>query len=475
MFGHVRLPAGDGDKKSLRQAFACMFVCLLVSLSVCSSIIMHKTKLQTLSLEQVMAEKSLEIHRVVARLLAKTQALAAFVIQSNGNIQDFDRFAAAILDDPAILNILVAPAGIVRGVFPLAGNEKLLGYSLLGLGAGNREAVKAMEEEELVFSGPFELMQGGGLALAGRLPVYLRAGGERTFWGLVSVTLKYPKVLEAAGLDAFSAVGGDYELWRVNPDDNKRQIIAASGVHPEGTRHIERHISFFNTDWYFRILPVRAWHEQGENWLLLLTGCILSTLVSLLVYSNSCLRRAKCALEWAVHTDSLTGVLNRAGLFHKLDDLVRDRVPFHVYYFDLNHFKQINDTFGHATGDEVLRTFCRRFTNHLDASHIFSRIGGDEFVLVQLAAAVSDARSRRFWEEIKEEFSLPLYAAGDALLRLTFSTGVASFPEDGETIDALIICADMRMYEQKHAKYSREKRRRATDIAQEGRTLEDCL
>ena len=75
-----------------------------------------------MNMERAIAEKSIKISDVISRLLYKTQALSALVIQSNGAVRDFQRVAATIVDDPAIQNILIAPGGVVSEVYPLDGN-----------------------------------------------------------------------------------------------------------------------------------------------------------------------------------------------------------------------------------------------------------------------------------------------------------------------------------------------------------------
>jgi len=122
--------------------------------------------------------------------------LSALVIQNDGEIENFKQVAAIIIDDPAILNVLIAPSGVVSDVYPLQGNEAVIGLDFFGEGAGNKEAVMAKETGQLVFGGPFDLVQ-GGQALVGRLPVWIdMPDGNNAFWGLVSVTLKFPQILD---------------------------------------------------------------------------------------------------------------------------------------------------------------------------------------------------------------------------------------------------------------------------------------
>lgn len=77
------------------------------------------------------------------------------MIQSDGEVKDFESVAATIVDDPAIRNVILAPAGIVSHVYPLKGNERVLGLNYFLEGEGNREAVMAKKFGQLVLGGPF--------------------------------------------------------------------------------------------------------------------------------------------------------------------------------------------------------------------------------------------------------------------------------------------------------------------------------
>ncbi len=294
--------AGSGGKRlmfgvSLRVVATFLASILFCSLLICISI-RNKADNEKMTMERLIMEKSVKVSEVISKLLYKTQALSALVIQNDGRIQDFERVAATIVDDPAILNILVAPAGVVSDVYPLQGNEAVMGFNMLGPGAGNREAIRAKETGELVFGGPFTLVQ-GGQALVGRLPVWLNvAGGGKRFWGLVSVTLKYPQALAGAALETLEKQGFAYEIWRVNPDDGKRQVVASSpNADTSKVRFIEKHIPLLNADWYFRIAPVREWYEYSENWILIVSGLAISLLIAFITRNNEELKRVKEELE----------------------------------------------------------------------------------------------------------------------------------------------------------------------------------
>jgi diguanylate cyclase (GGDEF)-like protein len=148
--------------------------------------------------------------------------------------------------------------------------------------------------------------------------------------------------------------------------------------------------------------------------------------------------------------DPLTGVLSRASL----EDRIRDEVErarrydehLSILLLDLDHFKSVNDAFGHARGDAVLSAFARRVRQSLRASDVMFRFGGDEFVVVlpHTTKARAVALAERLCEATR---STP--AGEKPALALTTSVGVACFPEDAASPDALMEKADVRLYEAK--------------------------
>ena len=97
---------------------------------------------------------------------------------------------------------------------------------------------------------------------------------------------------------------------------------------------------------------------------------------------NRRLDAARKAAEQIAQTDALTGLQNRRAMTQYLDQLITSRLPFACMHMDLDYFKRINDTFGHAAGDYVLRAVAQVLNSETRAEDCVARIGGDEFVLI---------------------------------------------------------------------------------------------
>jgi diguanylate cyclase (GGDEF)-like protein len=153
----------------------------------------------------------------------------------------------------------------------------------------------------------------------------------------------------------------------------------------------------------------------------------------------------------ALH-DSLTDLPNRALFGDRLGQAMANSRAQGSYaallYVDLDRFKHINDSLGHAIGDQLLQTVARRLLGCVRSSDTVSRQGGDEFVvLLADIHRVKDAAVCA--EKILSALESP-YRIGEHELRLSASIGIAVFPDDAIEGDALLRCADFAMYQAKY-------------------------
>ncbi|MCX7621819.1 MAG: sensor domain-containing diguanylate cyclase [Acidimicrobiales bacterium] len=157
------------------------------------------------------------------------------------------------------------------------------------------------------------------------------------------------------------------------------------------------------------------------------------------------------ALRYAAQHDQLTGLLNRAGFFAAVPPAGSD-TPKTVLALDLNGFKPVNDRFGHAAGDEVLREIGRRLRRFAgeDAGGpgaLVARLGGDEFVMV-LVGSADQRTADRLASAIAEAVAQPIDIGGHSVT-VTTSVGLALDAEGHREIDQLLIEADVHLYEAK--------------------------
>lgn len=145
--------------------------------------------------------------------------------------------------------------------------------------------------------------------------------------------------------------------------------------------------------------------------------------------------------------DGLTGLLNHATtkerLIQEIERARRQNTPLSLAILDLDHFKSVNDGYGHPAGDRVIRSLAQLLTRRLRASDIAGRYGGEEFVGIFPNATPADAVA--LMEEIRTCFEHIRHRAGDREFSVTFSCGVSSFPAQRSSA-ALIEAADQALY-----------------------------
>ena len=150
-------------------------------------------------------------------------------------------------------------------------------------------------------------------------------------------------------------------------------------------------------------------------------------------------------------TDPLTGLPNRRSMMTRLDSELsraeRMRTEVAVIVMDVDDFKQINDTYGHATGDDVLREIAVALQAGLRSYDLCVRYAGDEFVVVMAECGLeaAEAKARELQRRVREI----ALKAGGASIRIGVSAGAAVFPVDGSSYEGLVAAADRRMYADK--------------------------
>jgi len=158
-------------------------------------------------------------------------------------------------------------------------------------------------------------------------------------------------------------------------------------------------------------------------------------------------------LEYLAHHDPLTGLPNRLLLRDRLEQALalaaREQLRVAVMFLDLDHFKDINDTLGHAIGDRLLQAVVDRLNGCVRETDTISRQGGDEFLIV-LTGLHEGRTASAVAQKILQRMDEPFIIEGHTLSS-SFSIGIALYPDDGDDFDTLLLKADTAMY---HAKES---------------------
>lgn len=217
-----------------------------------------------------------------------------------------------------------------------------------------------------------------------------------------------------------------------------KEVRLYSGSKPVGYLRVERSLSGLFSDTLSVIF--------GGILLALLIAIPLRTL------PLRAIRRSEKELEHATNHDALTGLPNRTLLNDRLKQSILNAQRYGrsvtVMVLDLDNFKNINDSLGHAVGDELLKTTAERLLQSVRKSDTVVRLGGDEFVIVFTDQTSDTPAITLAIQKIRDAITEPFDYRGHTL-RVTCSMGLATFPNDGEDAASLMKNADAAMYRAK--------------------------
>ena len=157
--------------------------------------------------------------------------------------------------------------------------------------------------------------------------------------------------------------------------------------------------------------------------------------------------------------DDITGIPNRKMFTEKFQELINNNLnckrQLAIIFFDIDNFKNINDTYGYEVGDEMLLSLCKRVENILDERHTFARFGGDEFVIA-FSNIINDKEISEFLNELLLKVRKP-FEVSNKKIYCTISIGVSVYPKDSNRLDILLKTADMALHRAKEEGKNRYK------------------
>ena len=282
--------------------------------------------------------------------------------------------------------------------------------------------------------------------------VRMRPDGERLY---VS-----PSARDILGRTPIEMLGSRWDL--IHPDDRERQMQVMHEVLATGeartaiyrVKHKDGHYVWIEA--VTRAIPSKG----GESMDIIFTGRDISRRIA----AEQALEASRLELERLARVDALTGLPNRRQLDERLGlalgRLQRHGAPVALMYLDVDHFKRINDTWGHAAGDQVLCSFADRLSRCVRAIDLVARLGGDEFVVVVEDASLpqaAEAIARKLIDEMHHSIEVE-----GASLVVTTSIGIAYATAPTETT-RLLAAADAALYAAKQAGRNAYRMRPVTD------------
>ncbi len=352
-----------------------------------------------------------------------------------------------------ITAIGIAENDVVNFMFPSKGNENVLGLDYRTVPEQWAQVQKARQIQEIFIAGPVSLVQ-GGQGLIVRVPVFRDPPLNYDYWGVISAVIDLDRLLKATGVIDFSH---HYPLTIRGYDSEGEQGGIFFGVpNLAKTQYAQETVHFPYGSWSLSVYSGVALEQQFPWYSLNLVRLIgYPALLALCLALLTIYRLYVIADTRALH-DELTQLPNRRYFMQsfkqkfELAKRQKKQNSFALINIDLDHFKHINDTYGHDAGDKVLLATAQRIKSSLHRSDMVARMGGDEFLVV-LQAAKSEEKLFMLLDNVRQSLcSTPVVYEGESIY-LSVSIGYAIFDRKIHTPEEMLKVADQRMYEQKHS------------------------
>ncbi|HSI46002.1 MAG TPA: diguanylate cyclase [Methylophilus sp.] len=382
-----------------------------------------------------------EMDRELNALLFISNGLSSFIKVYRNELET--KKVQAILADlwaqaQHVRNLAVAVNYKLAYVYPEKSNEKIVGIDYRDVPSQWSKVKLAIDSRQGVLDGPLELIQGGS-GMIYRFPIFV----EGEYWGIMSTVIDTRGFLEAAFKDHLR-----HEFtFAIRTADNKHVFYGDPTLFKQKHVYIQES-QVPNGKWEWAIENKKI-HDLRDRRFGISLSLFFSLLAGLFAYLFA---KERYYLSEGALMDSLTGLPNRRLLENRLNyvhsEAKRFNKMFGLMALDVDHFKSINDNYGHDVGDEVIKQVADILKFNIRDVDTVSRIGGDEFVIV-----VRDQHSEETLVKVATKllnvFKKPMHIHGHQIA-VHLSIGLTLFEHGSDfTLKQLFKQADMALYQAK--------------------------
>ena len=370
------------------------------------------------------------------RVLHLTSGLSSYFAVRHDNLKQTeveDILRIAYQTTLHVRNFGVAVGYKITYLYPLEGNEQVVGMDYRSQPDQWPAVEAAIVSRKAVMDEQVKLLQ-GGLAMIYREPIFI----EGNYWGLLSTVIDSDSFLA----DTFGQINQTTYQFSVSSSKGHSLWGDASLF-----KDADAVVITSERGWRFAVKTLNSEGRLSDG-LLRLAGWVFALMITIGLYSVLAHRRTLAHL--ALH-DPVTGLPNRTLLNDRIEHamLLARRKPedgLVVVFIDLDDFKIINDTYGHRTGDYVLKTVAQRLETCARIGDTTARWAGDEFVV--LVESLNGSEIDPLLERLAKAIAEPIYHDGHRL-QISASFGYAVAFKDADTAADLVWAADRRMYAHK--------------------------
>ncbi len=340
----------------------------------------------------------------------------------NYSSDNFDLIAKKIIEEnPSISELQFAPMGVITKTYPKCKQYSAIGHDLNHIKKRQKGVLLSMTNKKLTLIGPVRLIQNNRLAFILRLPIFDKS---INFKGFV-IAISYIENIR----DKLSFDDCFYKIEGFNPDGEV--LIIWNNIQNDKSKVSNSFkVQIPNGEWLFTIQNKRFNANNGyiiKGVLYLFVIIYIYTREGKIKNNHNLIIDINETLRKASFTDELTKLPNRRYINHKLDNIYKSTInQIHsIAILDLDHFKMVNDTYGHDIGDKVLISFSDICSKNIRSIDVISRWGGEEFILLMENTNIIQAEE--ICSRILHTLSEYRFTFNNQNFSITVSIGLSSF------------------------------------------------
>lgn len=367
---------------------------------------------------------------------------------TNYDSSQFNILAKEVMTtNSSVSELQFAPLGIIQLTYPYSKNNSAVGHNLNRLKKRHKGVSLSIDNQSLTLIGPIKLIQNNRLSFILRLPIF---NEKSQFTGFIIAISDLQGISDKLPFKKLS-----YKIQGFDPDGEMLTIF-------DNIIDVEKGpISVFNVpvpngNWLFSIQNDRYNEKKHFIIRIVLYLTVLSFFFYIykrerqLLLTNSHMNDANNILKLAIFIDELTNIYNRRYMNNVLRQIFFSNITatHSIAFLDIDHFKRVNDTYGHDAGDEILKVFASICSNNIRTTDVIARWGGEEFILFM--EKTSNIHAEDVCYRILRAVNKHSFLYDGQVIHITVSIGLTSFSPQNDQIEIVLKNIDKAVYHSKN-------------------------
>ncbi|SKC31519.1 Response regulator PleD [Photobacterium piscicola] len=367
---------------------------------------------------------------------------------TNYDSSQFNILAKEVMTtNSSVSELQFAPLGIIQLTYPYSKNNSAVGHNLNRLKKRHKGVSLSIKNQSLTLIGPIRLIQNNRLSFILRLPIF---NEKSKFTGFIIA------ISDLEGLsNKLPFKNLSYKIQGFDPDGEMLTIFDNIIDTKKGP------ISVFNVpvpngNWLFSMQNDKYNEQKHVIIRIILYLTVLSFFFYIykrerqLLLTHSHISDANNILKLAIFTDELTNIYNRRYMNNVLRQIFFSNITatHSIAFLDIDHFKRVNDTYGHDAGDEILKVFASICSNNIRTTDVIARWGGEEFILFM--EKTSNIHAEDVCYRILRAVNKHSFLYDGQVIHITVSIGLTSFSPQNDQIEIVLKNIDKAVYHSKN-------------------------